>query len=133
VAVHDPHRDLHDDAAAMSRAAAAMRYARVSQAGGDSDGDGDGPGADAGPGARIVGRVADDVAVRGASQGEVAIAVAGLLLAGGADLVTLLAGERADPGLVQQVAGHVRQAYPAAELACYDGGPADSFLLIGAE
>jgi len=143
LAVHDPHRDFRDDAAAMSRAAAAMRYASVGPAGKDAAGkdaagkdgtgsDGTGSGAALSAG-QIVGRVAQDVAVRGARQGEVAIAVADLLLAGGAELVTLVAGTGAVDGLAQLVAAHVGQASPAAEIVCYDGGPADAFLLIGAE
>jgi len=121
VAVHDPQRDLADDAAAMSRAAASMRYASV------------GPAAAGHRRTPVVGRIGEDVVVRGASQGEIAIAVADTLLAGGAELVTLVQGERAEPGLSQLVAGHLRQVTPAAEVVCYEGGPADAFLLIGAE
>jgi DAK2 domain fusion protein YloV len=145
VAVHDPHRDFRIDAAAMSRAAASMRYASVGPAGSDAAGR-DGAGSDAarsdgarrageaaGHAGETVGRLAEDVAVRGASQGDVAIAVTDLLLAGGAELVTLVEGEGATDGLADLVAGHVREICPAADLACYDGGPADAFLLIGAE
>jgi len=63
----------------------------------------------------------------------VAVAVADVLLDGGAELVTLVQGKLADSGLASVVERHVRGASPAAEVVCYDGGPADFFLLIGAE
>jgi hypothetical protein len=119
VAVHDPQRDFSQDAAAMSAAAAAMRYASVRPAPGRSGG--------------IVGLVGEDVAVRGVSQGDVATEVADALLAGGAELVTLVQGEDAEPGLAQKVGWQLGQASPAAQIVCYDAGPADIFLLIGAE
>jgi dihydroxyacetone kinase-like predicted kinase len=138
MAVHDPQRDFREDAEAMSRAAAAMRYASVSPSGSrPSTAPGEGVAARgegvAARGEGVVGRVGKDAAAHGADQAEVAIAVADLLLDSEAELVTLVQGELADPGLASVVARHVRRARPAAEVVCYDGGPPDFFLLIGAE
>ena len=71
--------------------------------------------------------------MRGVSQREVAIAVADLLLADGAELVTLVAGPAADADLARLVAAHLHATDPVPQIDCYDGGPADAFLLIGAE
>jgi DAK2 domain fusion protein YloV len=145
VAVHDPQRGFRQDADAMSRAAAAMRYASVCPSGsrtstapgggvaGGVSGRAGRAGRRAGRVEGVVGRVEGAVTAHGADQAEVAIAVAGQLLDGGTELVTLVQGERADHGLADVVARHVRGASPAAEVVCYDGGPADFFLLIGAE
>jgi DAK2 domain fusion protein YloV len=141
VAVHDPDRDFRDDAAAMGAAAAAMRYASVRPARGDPAGApagrdlaGDAArGGPAGGDGQIVGLLAQDVAVRGVSQGEVAIALTDLLLADGAELVTLVEGQAADADLARLVAAHLHAINPVPQVDCYDGGPADAFLLIGAE
>jgi hypothetical protein len=138
VAVHDPERDFGQDAVAMAAAAAAMRYASVRPAGAGVRPAGAGVRPAGAAGGGIVGLIGEDVAVRGAGQGEVAMQLADALLAdarpgGGAELVTLVQGEQAEPGLAELVARHLRQAGPAVQIDCYDAGPADIFLLIGAE
>jgi hypothetical protein len=70
---------------------------------------------------------------QGSDQAEVAVAVADVLISGGAELVTLVAGDGADPGLAQRVAAHLRQASPGIEIDCYNCGGQGAFLLIGAE
>ena len=115
MAVHDPARPLDADVAAMERAATGMRYGSVIAAGDNS----------------AAGLVGDAVTVTGPDPVPVAIAVADALLADGAELVTLMAAGEADSPLALAVAGHVQQAWPAAEVVCYGGGPVP--LLIGAE
>ena len=115
MAVHDPARVLQADVAAMGQAAAGMRYGSVIAAGDNVS----------------AGLVGDAVTVTGPDPVPVAIAVADALLAGGAELVTLMAAGEADSPLARAVAGHVQQAWPAAEVVCYGGGPVP--LLIGAE
>jgi DAK2 domain fusion protein YloV len=116
LAVHDPRRSFLDDVAAMSRAAAGMRYGSVT-----------GPGADG----RYVGREGEDARVTGATQREAAAALAAVLLSGGGELVTLMEGAGAEPGLARRVADHIGRATRGPEVVCYDGGPVP--LLIGVE
>jgi DAK2 domain fusion protein YloV len=116
LAVHDPQRSFSADVDAMSRAAAGMRYGSVS-----------GPVADGG----YVGREGDEARVTAGSQGETAAALAAELLSGGGELVTLMEGAGAEPGLARRVADHIGQARPGLEIVCYDGGPVP--LLIGVE
>lgn len=116
LAVHDPQRSFPADVDAMSRAAAGMRYGSVS-----------GPGADGG----YVGRDGDEVRVTARSQGEAAAALAAELLSDGGELVTLLEGTGAEPGLARRVADRIGQTRPELEIVCYDGGPVP--LLIGVE
>ncbi len=117
VAVHDPDGEFSADAAAMSRAAARVRYGSVSAT---ADG-------------TVLGRVGEAKAMTGTDQSAVATAVAAGVVRGGVELVTLIEGPGAQPGLAQLVAAQVRSAVPAAEIACYGGGPAAAHLLIGAE
>jgi uncharacterized protein len=125
VAVHDPLRAFGADVAAMTAAAAAMRHGRVEAAG---------------PG-RVLGFVGDELVATGVLAAEVAIALAGLLLAAGGELVTLIEGGTAGQGhrpgakagLAELVAGHLREASPGIETVCYGGGPARLPLLIGVE
>ncbi len=116
LAVHDPQRSFPADVDAMSQAAAGMRYGSVS-----------GPGADGG----YVGRDGDEVRVTAGSQAEAAAALAAELLSGGGELVTLMEGAGAEPGLARRVASRIGQARPGLEVVCYDGGPVP--LLIGVE
>ena len=138
MAVHDPQRAFGADVAAMTAAVAAMRHGRV-EAGG--------------PG-RVLGFAGDELAVTGDRPGEVAIALADLMLAAGGELVTLIegtamdgegtAGDQAEGGirsapggaaesLAELVARHLRATSPAIETVCYGGGPARLPLLIGVE
>ncbi len=116
LAVHDPQRSFAADVAAMSRAAAGMRYGSVT-----------GPGADGG----YAGRDGDEMRVTAGTQAEAAAALAAVLLSGGGELVTLMEGAGAEPGLARRVADHIGQASPGLEVVCYDGGPVP--LLIGVE
>jgi dihydroxyacetone kinase-like predicted kinase len=163
LAVHDPRRDVYSDLAAMRRAVAGMRWAsvglvrraaespgadwpRTAESGaagselagsepGGSGAAGSEPGGSgsAGVGSAVVGWIGDQEVARGGDQTAVAVAVLDRLLAPGAELVTLLAGQAADPDLGARAAEHVRKVSPAAEVVCYDGGMADVVLLIGVE
>ena len=117
VAVHDPDGEFGANAAAMNRAAARVRYGSVA-------GSGDGG---------VLGMIGDAQALSGTDQGAVAAAVAAAVVSAGTELVTLIEGPAARPGLAQLVAEQLRSAVPAAEIACYGGGPAAAHLLIGAE
>lgn len=119
LAVHDPRRDITHDAAAMRRAVAGMRYAAVTT------------GLQAGP--DIVGSVGDEIVAAGTDQAAVARSVIDRLLADGAELVTLVGGASAEPGLTDLAAAHACRRLPEAEITCYDGGMASAILLIGAE
>jgi DAK2 domain fusion protein YloV len=115
MAVHDPARSMPADVAAMERAAAGMRYGSVIVAGDNVS----------------AGLVGDAVTVTGPDPVQVAVAVADALLPDGAELVTLMTAGEADSPLARAVAARVQQAWPAAEVVCYGGGPVP--LLIGAE
>jgi len=116
LAVHDPGREFAADVAAMGRAAAGMRCGSV--VGPDAAG-------------RYRGLEGDQVRVIAAAQGQAAITLADVLLSGGGELVTLMEGAGAEPGLARLVADEIGPAWPGVEIACYDGGPAP--LLIGVE
>jgi DAK2 domain fusion protein YloV len=116
LAVHDPGRGFAADVAAMGRAAAGMRWGSV-------------VGADADGGYR--GLEGDQVRVSAAAQGEAATALAGVLLSQGGELITLMEGAGAEPGLARLVADEIGQAAAGVEIVCYDGGPVP--LLIGVE
>jgi len=54
-----------------------------------------------------------------------------MLLERGGELVTLMEGAGAEPGLARLIADEIAQARPWVEVVCYSGGPAP--LLIGVE
>ena len=116
LAVHDPGRSFAADVGAMNRAAAGMRCGSVI-----------GPGPDGG----FTGLDGEEVRMIAAAQGEVAAALAAMLLSRGGELMTLMEGAGAEPGLARLVADRIGQDFPAAEVVCYDGGPVP--LLIGVE
>jgi uncharacterized protein len=128
LAVHDGRRDPARDLLEMSTAAAGCRDGLVEVAAGDGltsagwchAGD-------------VLGHVGGDVAIVGRDLAEVAGQVVDLLLGGGGELVTLVAGEAADPGLVVQVAAGVRSRRPDVDVTTYDGGQPGSHLLVGVE
>jgi dihydroxyacetone kinase-like predicted kinase len=115
LAVHDPERDFDADVAAMAEAAAGMRYGSVI-------GQGDGG---------FIGLDGEESRVVAVTQRDVAATLATMLLARGGELVTLMEGAGAEPGLARLVADEIAQARPWVEVVCYGGGPAP--LLIGVE
>lgn len=119
LAVHDPRHDQDADLAAMSRAVADMRWGSVRR--------------DSGGGNRFAGTLAGELVTEGQADAGVAVAVTDLLLSGDTEMLTLVTGQGARPGLAGLVARHVAQRAPGVEVICYDGGMSDSLLLIGAE
>lgn len=114
LAVHDPQRGFDADVIAMSQAAAGLRYGSV-------------VGRDGG----FAGLDGEEVTVTAQAQGEVAAALATGLLARGGELVTLMEGAGAEPGLAWLVADRIGSTDAELEVVCYDGGPVP--LLIGVE
>jgi DAK2 domain fusion protein YloV len=116
LAVHDPQRAFGADVAAMEAAAAGMRYGSVI-----------GPGPDGG----FTGLDGEEVRVAAGTQRDVASTLTTMLLARGGELLTLMEGTGADPGLARLIADEIGQARPWVEVVRYDGGPVP--LLIGVE
>lgn len=116
LAVHDPQREFGADVAAMEAAAAGMRYGSVI-----------GPGPDGG----FTGLDGEEVRVAAGAQQDVASTLTTMLLARGGELLTLMEGAGADPGLARLIADEIGQDRPWVEVVCYDGGPVP--LLIGVE
>ncbi len=116
LAVHDPEREFKADVAAMTAAAAGMRYGSVI-----------GPGPDGG----FVGLDGEEVRVVAEAQRDVAATLTTMLLARGGELMTLMEGAGAEPGLARLIADEIGQARPWVEVVWYDGGPVP--LLIGVE
>jgi uncharacterized protein len=112
LAVHDPRRGFDADVAAMSQAVAGMRCGSV---------------VGSGSGGGFAGADGDEVSVTAQVQADVATA----LVAAGGELVTLMEGAGAEPGLARCVADRAGQLRPGAEIVCYGGGPVP--LLIGVE
>lgn len=134
LAVHDKDRRVSDDVVAMAEAAAATRRGELLVAQEES--------------ITWVGRAqAGDVL--GLVDGEVvsiepapatetnlvaaAMSVLNRMLAVGGELVTVLLGADAPPGVRAELAEQLRVEHPEVELACYPGGATDTVLLIGVE
>ncbi|MER7502948.1 DAK2 domain-containing protein [Nonomuraea pusilla] len=128
LAVHDPLRRFDDDVVAMTDAAGHTRHGHlavadreaVTSAGVCRPGD-------------VLGLIDGDVAVIGGALGEVAVMVVHRMLAGGGELVTLVTGAGAPPGLTSGVEEHLRRTRPDVDVAVYEGGQGGYPLLIGVE
>jgi hypothetical protein len=128
VAVHDAGRRFGDDVVAMAEAAAATRWAEVTVAqrealtslGRVEAGD-------------VLGLIDGEVVEIGASIRSVALALIDRLLGVGGELITVLVGRGADPGLVAELQAHISQAAPLIEVSVFDGGQPHYPLLLGVE
>ncbi|WNI18264.1 DAK2 domain-containing protein [Actinacidiphila sp. ITFR-21] len=128
LAVHDPSRHFDEDVVAMTAAAGATRYAELAvaehrswtMAGICQAGD-------------VLGLIDGDVAVIGSDLAGTAATVLDRMLAAGGELVTLIPGTGADPGLVPRLESHIRAAHLAVDTVSYPGGPQSVPLLIGVE
>ena len=129
LAVHDPQHDQDADLAAMSLAVAGMRWGAVRRSASDDE---QGRAASAGTGP-FTGFLAGEPVVAGHEEAGVAVAVTDLLLTSDTEMLTLVTGKGARPGLAGLVADHVAGRATGVEVICYDGGMTDSLLLIGAE
>jgi dihydroxyacetone kinase-like predicted kinase len=128
LAVHEPSRRFDEDVVAMTSAAGATRHAEVAVAERESwttvgvcqAGD-------------VLGLIDGDVAVIGSDVSDTAVQVLDRMLAAGGEMVTLVLGATAPPGLAARLEAHVRDAHLAVDTVTYDGGQAASPLLIGVE
>jgi hypothetical protein len=127
-AVHEPAREVDDDLVRMSAAAGATRDGAVTVAVRDAittagvcrAGD-------------VLGVVQGDFVIVGDDVATVAVEVATRLLSGGGELVTLVAGDEADPALLTTVADRLRHTRRDLEISVLDGGQPRYPLLIGVE
>ncbi|WP_030436139.1 DAK2 domain-containing protein [Actinoplanes subtropicus] len=128
LAVRDPARPFADDVIAMAEAAGACRYGEVCTAQRDSL-------TVAGPcrAGDLLGLVDGEVHVIGADLEDVSRRLLDRMLGGGGELATLVLGADAPPALEGVLRGHVTQAWPFVELACYAGGQPRYHLLVGVE
>lgn len=128
LAVHEPNRAFDADVVAMTSAAGQTRHGAVTvaakeavtMAGVCKPGD-------------VLGVVDGDFAVIGADLLDVAIEVVARMLAAGGELVTVVTGDGAGPGLADGVARAVRRGHPEADTVVYRGGQPRYPLLLGVE
>ncbi len=127
-AVHDPVREVDDDAVRMSAAAGATRDGAVTVAVREAV-------TSAGPCrvGDVLGVVQGDFAVVGQDLGTVACEVMDRLLSGGGELVTVVTGRQVPPGLVDRLRAHLRRCHLDVEVQVLDGGQDRYPLLIGVE
>jgi dihydroxyacetone kinase-like predicted kinase len=128
LAVRDAQRSFADDVIAMAEAAGACRYGEVCTAQRDAftvagqcrAGD-------------LLGLVDGEVHVIGDDLAEVSRRLLDRMLGGGGELVTLVLGAGAPPGLEDDLRGHVHRTWPFIELQSYAGGQPRYHLLAGVE
>jgi DAK2 domain fusion protein YloV len=134
LAVHDAGRRTNDDVVAMAEAAAATRRGELRVAREESltwvgraqSGD-------------VVGLVDDEVVlIEPAPASETNLVAAAMkvlnrMLALGGELVTVLSGAAAPPGVAEELAEQLRVEHPEVELTSYAGGQAGAVLLMGVE
>lgn len=128
MAVFDAAAPAPRNATEMSRAAAATRHGALAVASKEAL-------TSAGPcrPGDVLGAVAGDVVVVGEDPTAVAADVLARLLAGGGELVTLVGGADAPPGLVDAVAGELRRTHRDVDVTVIDGGQPHYQLLVGVE
>lgn len=127
-AVFEPGRAFDTDVVAMTTAAGHTRHGAVTvatreavtMAGICHPGD-------------VLGVIEGDFAVIGADLREVATDVIGRMMSAGGELVTVVTGQDAEPGLASAVADTVRELRPEADTVVYDGGQPRYPLLLGVE
>jgi DAK2 domain fusion protein YloV len=128
LAVRDPQRDFDDDVIAMAEAAGACRYAEVCRASREA--------------LTVVGRcrpgdvlalVEGEVHLIGRDLTEVCRRLLDRLLGGGGELVTLVVGADAPPGLGDELVAHLASSWPLVEVQLHAGGQPHYALLVGVE
>jgi dihydroxyacetone kinase-like predicted kinase len=128
LAVLDPGRSVHANVVAMTSAAVATRHGAVSVATKEAltwagvchPGD-------------VLGIVDGDVAFLGTDVAVAARDVLDRLLSAGGELVTLVVGADAEPGLGDGVAAALEHDRPELEVVVIDGGQPVYPLLVGVE
>ena len=128
LAVRDPQRRFEDDVIAMAEAAAACRYAEMTvatrealtMAGRCAPGD-------------VLALVDGEVNLIGRDLVATGRALLDRLLATGGELVTLLLGADAPPGLADALGTHLATAWPFIQVQRHDGGQPHYPLVVGVE
>ena len=78
-------------------------------------------------------RATHDADERRSAVGDVARDIVDRLLGPGGELVTLVVGADADPGLAPGVVEHLARAHPEVDVAVVEGGQPLYLLLVGVE
>ncbi len=128
LAVHDPGIGFDEDVVAMSSAAAHTQHGAVTIA--------TEPGITmAGPceAGDALGVVAGDFAFVGHDVGDVAVDVIDRLLSPGVEMLTLVTGEGADPGLTDRLTRHVKDVRVDVDVVVYEGGQEHYPLFVAVE
>jgi hypothetical protein len=128
VAVHDPLRRFDDDVVAMAEAAAATRFAEITVAERESltsvgvcqQGD-------------VLGLIDGEVVEIGRGLVSVVFAITDRLLGVGPEMLTVLVGCDAPPGIGDLLVGHVRERSQLTEVTVYAGGQPHYPVIIGVE
>jgi len=128
IAVHDGTRDPEDDVVAMAEAAAATRRGSVHVAaergltwvGQCEPGD-------------VLALVDDDVVLIESEQLAAGTRLLDRMLGAGGELVTVLTGSQAEPGLGELLVEHVATEHRGVELVVYPGWLAGVVLVLGVE
>jgi len=128
LAVHDPARSFDEDVVAMTSTAAATRSgevtfaarAAVTMAGVCAEGD-------------VLGLIDGEVALIGKDLVEASAGLLERMLRGGGELITLVTGKDAPPGLARTLLDRLRATRPEVDTVVYDGGQARYPLLVGVE
>ncbi|MCW2812542.1 MAG: hypothetical protein JWP61_3000, partial [Friedmanniella sp.] len=128
MAVHEPTADFESVVVAMSSAAGHTRHGGVTvaespamtMAGRCDTGD-------------VLGIVEGDFVEIGVSVADVATRVLERLLVTGGELLTLVLGADAPPGLAGELTRRVRRRAPSVDVQVIDGGQARYLLLVGLE
>jgi DAK2 domain fusion protein YloV len=128
MAVFDPAAGAARNAAEMSHASAATRHGAVAVASRQAL-------TSAGPcePGDVLGAVSGDVVLVGQELDEVAVSVVDRLLSSGGELVTLVTGVDAPPGLGDRLAARVHAVRRDVEVTVIDGGQPHYPLLVGVE
>ncbi|TWD14299.1 hypothetical protein FB557_1707 [Marihabitans asiaticum] len=128
LAVYDPAADARHNQITMTRAAAATRHGAVTIAVKD--------GLTSGGPCRVgdaLGIVGGDITIVGEDLEQVAGQVLERLCGSGVELVTLVAGEGVDPGLLETLTDAAESSAPGVEVEVVDGGQSHYPVLIGVE
>ncbi|MGH3744248.1 MAG: DAK2 domain-containing protein, partial [Mycobacteriales bacterium] len=80
----------------------------------------------------VLGVLDRDVVLLDRDLATVATGLLDRMLAGGGELVTLIAGADLDPAVADAIAEHLAQQHPFVEVSVYDGGQPTA-LLVGVE
>ncbi len=128
LAVFDASASASRNASQMSHAAAATRHGAVAiaskqaltSAGPCEPGD-------------VLGAVSGDVVIVGADLEDVAIEVVARLLSSGGEIVTVIGGADAPPGLAESLGARIERGHRDVEVSLIEGGQPHYPLLLGVE